>query len=215
MVEWILPPEYSQRFSQSTTFLIQMNPTTHKKIVICKFPCQFTPLILCHGRPVQLPHPQNQEKQNSDRSQILSVFSNRLGSVVMSLASEVEGSSCGATSPDLKLAAFFPSGPRWQMWLEHRANYYMPQTTTHMFKCMHVGKYVSYLPKVGGFLPGPPVSSTNKTDVPRYDLRCWKWRQTRINPIQFPKMLKKHDGHTDFQSSVTVAMYYTGITSGK
>ena len=69
----------------------------------------------------------------------------------ISLASQVEGSSRGATWPDLKLAAFFPSGPRWQMWLKHRANYYMPPTTTYMFTCMHDGKYVSYLPKVGGF----------------------------------------------------------------
>ena len=45
----------------------------------------------------------------------------RHGPVVISLASQ--GSSRGATLPYLKLAAFFPSGPRWQMWLKHRANY--------------------------------------------------------------------------------------------
>ena len=33
----------------------------------------------------------------------------------MSLASSVEGSSRGATWPDLKLVTFFQSGPRWQM----------------------------------------------------------------------------------------------------
>ena len=49
-----------------------------------------------------------------------------------------EGSRCGATWPDLKLAAFFPSGPLWQMWLEHRANYYMSPTTAYMFACWEV-----------------------------------------------------------------------------
>ena len=87
-----------------------------------------------------------------------------LGPVVMSLASQVEGSSHGATWPELKLAAFFPSGPRWQMWLEHRANYYMPPTTTYLYTCMHVGKYVSDLLKVGGFLKvlrfPPPIKLT-------------------------------------------------------
>ena len=74
--------------------------------------------------------------------------SGRLGPVLMSLAAQVKGSSCG----DLKVAAFFPSGPWWQMWLKHRANYFMPPATTYMFTCMHVWKYVSYLPKVDGFL---------------------------------------------------------------
>ena len=73
---------------------------------------------------------------------------------------KVGGSSRGAYWPDLKLTAFFPSGPRWQMWLEHRDNYYMPPTTTFM----HVGKYVRYLPKVGGFLRAlrfpPPIKLT-------------------------------------------------------
>ena len=50
------------------------------------------------------------------------------------------------------------------MWLKHRTNYYMPPTTTYMFTCMHVGKYVSYLPKVGGFLRvlrfPPPIKLT-------------------------------------------------------
>ena len=50
----------------------------------------------------------------------------------------------GSTWPNLKLAAIFPSVPRWQKWLEHRANYYMPPTTTYMFTCMHVGKYVMF-----------------------------------------------------------------------
>ena len=81
----------------------------------------------------------------------------------MSLASQVEGSSCGATWPDLKLAAFFPSGPRWQMWLEHCAYYYMPPTTTYV--CIHICmlvKYVSYLPKVGSFLRFPRFPSSIK-----------------------------------------------------
>ena len=86
------------------------------------------------------------------------------GPVVISLASQVEGSSRGATWPDLKLAAFFPLGPRWQVWLEHCANYYMPPTTTYVYTGMHVGKYVSYLPKVGGFLRvlwfPPPIKLT-------------------------------------------------------
>ena len=58
---------------------------------------------------------------------------------------KVRGSSRGATWPNLKLVAFFPSGPGWQMWLEHRANYYMPPTTTYVYTCMHVGKYVRVL----------------------------------------------------------------------
>ena len=70
----------------------------------------------------------------------------------------------------LKLATFFPSGPRWQKWLEHRANYYMPPITTYMFTCMHVGKKFSYLPKVGGFLRAlrfPPPIKLTATILPK------------------------------------------------
>ena len=96
----------------------------------------------------------------------------------MELASQVEGPRFESRRDltDLKLAAFFPSGPRWQMWLKHRANYYMPPTTTYMFTCMHVGKYVSYLPKVGGFL-----------------------RVLRFPP---PIKLTRHDMTLDFESGV-------------
>ena len=67
----------------------------------------------------------------------------------MSLASQVEGLRFnGTTWPDLKLAAFFRSGPRWQVLLEHHANYNMPPTSAYMYACLHVGKYVSYLPHV-------------------------------------------------------------------
>ena len=77
-----------------------------------------------------------------------------------SLKGKVQGSSPGPTWPDLKLATFFPLGPRWQMRLEHCATYYMLPTTAYMYTCLHVGKYVSYLPKVR-FPPGPPVSYAN------------------------------------------------------
>ena len=84
--------------------------------------------------------------------------------VVMSLVSQVEGSSCGATLPELKLAAFFPSGPWWQMWLEHHANYYMPPATTYMSAFWEVRQLLA---KGRRFPPGLPVSSGDK-----YDLRC-------------------------------------------
>ena len=58
-----------------------------------------------------------------------------LGPVVMSLTSQVQGSSRSATWPDLKLDAFFPSGSRWQMWLEYHANFTCLQP---LHTCIHV-----------------------------------------------------------------------------
>ena len=95
----------------------------------------------------------------------------RLGPVVMSLASQVEGprfESQARPGPIWSWAAFFPSGPRWQMWLEHRASYYMP--SNHY---MHVNMYACWevrqsLAEGWQFLWGTPVSSPNKND--RHDM---------------------------------------------
>ena len=88
----------------------------------------------------------------------------RHGPVVISPASQVECSRCATTWPDLKLAAFFPSGPRWQIWLKHRANYYMPPTTTYMFTyaCWEVRQLLA---EGRRFPPGPPPIKLTRHDM--------------------------------------------------
>ena len=94
----------------------------------------------------------------------------------MSLASQVEGFSDSPTWPDLKLAAFLPSGPQWQMWLEHLANYYMPPTIAYMFACWEVRQLLT---KGRQFPRGTPVSSANKTDC--LDMTRFEWSNSSRN----------------------------------
>ena len=67
----------------------------------------------------------------------------------------------------------FRSGPRWQIWIKHRACDHNPPTTACMYTCWEV---CQLLTEGGRFLLSTPVSFASKIWPPWYDLRCWKWR---------------------------------------
>ena len=95
--------------------------------------------------------------------------------LVMSLASQVEGLSRGVTWCRSEAGLLsFASGTQWQIWLEQRANHYMPSTATYMFTCIHVGKYVTWLAE-------DRRVSSGYSGLPR---------PIKLTAMKWPKMLK-------------------------
>ena len=62
---------------------------------------------------------------------------------------------------DFKLVAFFPLGPRWQVWLEHVNKRHMSPSTVYMFVCLEVCKLLAAGRR---FPPGTPIFSASKID---------------------------------------------------